>query len=86
MAEAATVTEETVTTYYMENGVVYVDVSESNGVTFIVMADAAYAVAECSYDEATKTYSGKLVGGGTFTVQMLEGGFVDVTISLSAAA
>ena len=84
--KSATVTEEDVTTYYMENGVVYVDVSATKGVTFIVMADAAYVVTESSYDEATKTYSGKLAGGGTFTVQMVEGGFVDVTINLSTAS
>jgi hypothetical protein len=81
--KSATVEEETVTTYYMENGKVYVDVSATRGVTFIAMDNASYVVTECAYDETTKTYTGKLAGGGTFIVEMLEGGFVDVTINLS---
>ncbi len=84
--KAVTVEEEEVKTYYMENGVVYVDVSDTRGVAFIVMADAAYVVTESSYDETTKTYSGTLAGGGTFTVVMLDGGLVDVTINLSTEA
>ena len=84
--KSVTVEEEVVKTYYMENGVVYVDVSDTRGVTFIVMSDGAYVVTESSYDETTKTYSGKLAGGGTFTVVMLDGGLVDVTINLSTAA
>ena len=77
---SATVEVEDVTTYYMEGGKVYVDVSATRGVTFVAMDNASYVVTECTYDEATKTYSGKLSNGAAFTVVMLDNGFVDVTI------
>ena len=46
----------------------------------------AGANANLSYDEASKTYTGTLVGGATFTVVLLENGLVDVTIGSASQA
>ena len=83
---SATVEEETVKTYYMENGVVYVDISDTRGVTYIAMANGVYVATESTYDEATKTYTVKVTSGATFTVVMLEGNLVDVTQIASSNA
>jgi hypothetical protein len=83
---SATVEEETVTTYYMENGVVYVDVSATRGVTYIAMADNVYVATASTYDEATKTYTVTVANGDTYTVEMLEDGTVDVNYLSSSEA
>ena len=73
---AATITEESVDTYYMENGVVYVDISATRGVTYVVMSDTVYVAKESTYDEESKTYTVKMTDGSTYLVKMLEGGLV----------
>jgi hypothetical protein len=75
---AATITEESVDTYYMENGVVYVDISATRGVTYVVMLDTVYVAKESTYDEESKTYTVKMTDGSTYLVKMLEGGLVEV--------
>ena len=76
--KSATVEEETLTTLYDDEGKVYVDISDTRGITYIALYSASYIVTECTYDEATSTYRATTSNGRVFIVKVL-GDYMEIT-------
>lgn len=68
-----TVTELQTTTTYAENGTDFVDVVDGIGVKFIVLNNRAYLIKECSYDDATETYTATSTSDKKFSVKITAG-------------
>jgi hypothetical protein len=74
-----TVSEMVTTRYESSDGKSYVDISETEGVVFLMLGDTPYIADSCTYDETTKTYTVDASSGKVFTVKVAETGSVIIT-------
>ena len=75
----ATVSKLVANRYETSDGISYVDIETTGGVVMLVIEATPYIVNDCTYDEATKTYTVNASSGKKFTVQVAETGSVIIT-------